>query len=163
MKQWQKDRNYRKYTNDDGTFTYVITVDGQDVPVNEDVYKAYSQADRRERYCAERDRGRLLSLDQMLDEGSETLMKHLAEQSIESAEEIAIKRIQEKEALLALTCLAPDERRLVQSVVMKCVTEQEYADTIGISQVAVHKRKEKILKKLFDLMVINPLGVWEGK
>jgi hypothetical protein len=31
MKNWQKDRNYRNYKNADGSFTCVITVDGEDV------------------------------------------------------------------------------------------------------------------------------------
>jgi len=38
-------------------------VNGKDVEVNEDVFKAYSQGDHRERYLVERDAGRLLSLE----------------------------------------------------------------------------------------------------
>ena len=52
MKKWQMDRNYRAYENLDGSFVYIIAVDGVDVEVNKDVYMAYSQSDRRERYLA---------------------------------------------------------------------------------------------------------------
>ena len=49
MKKWQESRNYRQVKNDAGEIiSYIITVDGIDVEVPEDVYRAYSQADRRE-------------------------------------------------------------------------------------------------------------------
>ena len=54
MKYWQKARNYRKYERENGMFVYIVTVD-EDVEVSAEVYQAYSQADRRERYQAERD------------------------------------------------------------------------------------------------------------
>jgi len=56
IQNWQKARNYRKYKQGD-TVAHVITVDRTQVVVGEEVYGAYAQADRRERYCAERDAG----------------------------------------------------------------------------------------------------------
>jgi len=48
----------------------VITVDGVDVEVSEEVFLAYSQADRRERYIAEEvEPGLVLSLDKLLEDG----------------------------------------------------------------------------------------------
>ena len=50
MKKWQEERNYRRIYNEAGeVIANIITVDGMDVNVAEDVYLAYSQADRRER------------------------------------------------------------------------------------------------------------------
>ena len=50
MKKWQEERNYRRVRNEAGeVIANIITVDGMDVEVPEDVYLAYSQADRRER------------------------------------------------------------------------------------------------------------------
>ena len=154
MQNWQKDRNYRKYKHDDGSVTYIITVDGEDVEVNEDVYKAYSKADRRERYCIERDAGRLLSLDRMDED--DVLLSFLTDEHIESAEDSAIRLLLIDQAMEAFALLSPEDQRLIQAVVMDGATEQEYADIIGVSQVAVHKRKKRILKKLFDFMVIKP-------
>ena len=54
MKKWQEERNYRRVRNEGGeVIANIITVDGMDVEVPEDVYLAYSQADRRERYVRE--------------------------------------------------------------------------------------------------------------
>ena len=154
MQNWQKDRNYRKYENADGSFVYVITVDGQDVGVTEDVYKTYSQADRRERYCAERDAGRLLSTDRLEEDGIS--LEGLTGEQAESAEDAVIEFMLIEEAMAALSLLPAVDRDLIRAVVMEGVTEQDYADATGVTQVAVHKRKKRILKKLSDLMVIKP-------
>ena len=54
MKKWQEERNYRRVRNEGGeVIANIITVDGMDVEVPEDVYLAYAQADRRERYIME--------------------------------------------------------------------------------------------------------------
>lgn len=54
MKKWQEERNYRRIRNEQGQIVAsIITVDGPDVAVSDEVYLAYSQADRRERYMTE--------------------------------------------------------------------------------------------------------------
>ena len=65
MKKWQEERNYRRVRSEGGeVIANIITVDGMDVEVPEDVYLAYAQADRRERYITEeQSSGKLLSLD----------------------------------------------------------------------------------------------------
>ena len=67
MKKWQEERNYRRVRSEAGeVIANIITVDGMDVEVPEDVYLAYAQADRRERYITEeQSSGKLLSLEQM--------------------------------------------------------------------------------------------------
>jgi hypothetical protein len=114
MQNWQKHRNYRKHMNPDGSFRYVITVEGRDVEITEAVYKAYSQSDRRERYCVERDAGRLLSLER-LDE-DDVLLSTLTEQLIESAEDTVIRALLKKQIIMAFDSLAPDERHLIQAL-----------------------------------------------
>ena len=71
MEKWQESRNYRRIKNENGeVIANIITVDGVDVEVTEEVYLAYSQMDRRERYLTEdAPAGKLLSLDQMEDDG----------------------------------------------------------------------------------------------
>jgi RNA polymerase sigma factor (sigma-70 family) len=152
MQKWQKDRNYRKYENEDGSFTYIIKVDGQNVEVNLDVYTVYSQADRRERYCAERDAGRLLSLDWM--DKDDFLLSLLSKDYIESAENAAFKTIQKQQVVAALNCLELKEKRLIHALIINDVSEREYAALIGLSQKGVNKRKHKILGKL-KKMVLN--------
>ena len=54
MKKWQETRNYRRIKDQNGIIINIITVDGVDVEVNDEVFLAYSQADRRERYITEK-------------------------------------------------------------------------------------------------------------
>ena len=150
MQKWQKARNYRKYKRADGTVAYVIRVDGEDVEVSAVVYKAYSQADRRERYCAERDAGRLLSLDRFEENG--ITLETLFGWHIESAEDLVIQAMLTERAAAAFMSLEPGERSLIQALVIDGVTERDYAGQIGMSQMGVNKRKHKILEKLSKLV-----------
>ena len=51
MKKWQESRNYRRVRDENGrVIANIITVDGIDVEVGEEVFLAYSQMERRERY-----------------------------------------------------------------------------------------------------------------
>ena len=154
MQSWQRVRNYRKIGNSDGSVTYIITVDGNDVEVSEEVFAAYSQADRRERYQTEREAGRLLSLDQMDED--DVLLTYLSSEHVESAEDAAIRRLFAEDALTALESLEADERRLIQAVVMDGMSERDYAASIGLSQKGVNKRKQKILEKLRKMVLKQP-------
>ena len=71
MEKWQENRNYRRIKDQNGNIVAnIITVDGMDVPVTEEVYAAYAKMDRRERYLSEDvPAGRLLSLEQMAEDG----------------------------------------------------------------------------------------------
>ncbi len=50
MTNWKKDRNYRKFKNADGSFTFVIVVDGEPVKVSADIYKEYARSARQLEY-----------------------------------------------------------------------------------------------------------------
>lgn len=146
MQYWKKDRNYRKYANADGSTRYVITVDGVDVEVAAEVYMAYAQADRRERYCYEREAGVLFSLERMAEDNRP--LGYFTDKYVESAEDTVLWRMRIAAALHALSRLEPEERLLIESVVMGGITEQAYAARIGITQKAVNKRKSRALKKI---------------
>ena len=54
MKNWKEERNYRRIKNKDGEIiANIITVDGVDVEVTDEVFLAYSQMNRQERYQEE--------------------------------------------------------------------------------------------------------------
>ena len=154
MKAWRKNRNYRKYKNMDGTFTHIITVDGQDVEVCPEVYTAYSQADRRERYCAERDSGRVFHFDG-ISKGKGDLLSYFLDCHIESAEITAIRNIFAAQLQAAFLMLDKDTRQLLEALVIDGVTEREYAALIGLSQKGVNKRKNRALEKLRNMLVLK--------
>lgn len=92
MKKWQESRNYRQIRNQSGEIiANIITVDGTDVEVPVDVYQAYAQADRRERYLLEeQSAGKSLSLEQM--EEDDLLPGYVGAETAPSAEEMALER-----------------------------------------------------------------------
>lgn len=70
MKNWQESRNYRRIKDENGAvIANIITINGVDVEVSEEVFLAYSQSDRRERYITEElEPGKILSLDKLLED-----------------------------------------------------------------------------------------------
>ena len=150
MQNWQKDRNYRKHENPDGSFTYVITIDGVDVEVSEEVYKAYSQSDRRERYCTETEVGLLLSLDRMDDE--DVLLSYMTDEHIESAEDTAMRNMSVQQIKAALPLLEGEEQELVQRLYFDGISIRQYAKDKGLSDFAIRHRERKVLAKLKKLL-----------
>lgn len=155
MKKWQESRNYRQFKNEAGEIiAYIITVDGVDVEVPEDVYRAYTQADRRERYLLEeQSAGKLLSLEQMAEDG--LLPCFVGAEATPSAEEEVLEREHMRDLaeakqvlLLAMLALNDADRELINALFFDGVSTREYAGRIGITQRAVIKRRDRILRDL---------------
>ena len=155
MKKWQESRNYRQIRNQNGEIiANIITVDGTDVEVPEDVYQAYAQADRRERYLLEeQSAGKSLSLEQM--EEDDLLSGYVGAETAPSAEEIALEweRAQElaerkQVLLLAMLALSDADRELITALFFDGVSTREYGRRIGVTQRAVIKRRDRILRDL---------------
>lgn len=150
MKYWQKNRNYRKHENADGTFRYVITVDGEDVEVTPEVYQAYAQADRKERYGYEREDGLLLSLERMEEDGMH--LSYLTDQHVESAEDTAIREILAGRMMDVLPQFLPEERELINQLFFQGISARELARSSGVYHRTVIYRRDKVLDKLRLLM-----------
>lgn len=150
MKYWQKDRNYRKYQNEDDTFRYVITVDGVDAEVSIEVYQAYAQADRKERYGYEREDGLLLSLDRMAEDGMH--LSYLTAQHVESAESSAIRDLMIEQMMDAVLLLSEEERKLIDQLFFQGTSARELARTVGVYHRTIIYRRDKVLEKIRRLM-----------
>ena len=145
MEKWQKDRNYRRIKDEDGNVVAnVITVDGVTVEVSDEVFLAYSQADRRERYLSERDAAEGLLSTGLLEVGS-----------VPSAEDSCLEREEnqtwenwKKMLPEVLKELEPDEQDLIQTLFFRGVSAREYARELGVYHQVVLHRKGKVLKKL---------------
>ena len=155
MKKWQEERNYRRVRSEAGeVIANIITVDGMDVEVPEDVYLAYSQADRRERYVREEQfSGKILSLEQMAED--DLLSDYVGAEAAPSAEEEALEREQTQSLsewkemlLLAMLSLNDADRELINALFFDGVSTRDYAARIGITQRAVIKRRDRILRDL---------------
>jgi DNA-directed RNA polymerase specialized sigma24 family protein len=150
MKYWQKARNYRKYEREDGTFFHIITVDGEDVEVSAEVYQAYSQADRRERYQAERDAGLVLSLNKLAED--EMQLSYLTDKHIESAEDTAIRSLLKAQLAEALALLSEEEQTLIHSIYFEGMSFRALSGQSGIPVMTLHDRICKIIVKMTKKM-----------
>ena len=155
MKQkWQESRNYRRFKDENGEVVRrVITVYGQDVEVSEEVFLAYSQAERRERYVEEYERGKVISLDRSLVDG--VSLRRLGIEPVESAEDttIALESESEFAKLLmalpaALSELSCADKELIQAIYFSNMSIREYARQHSVTHRAVIKRRNRILQAL---------------
>ena len=146
MQNWKKDRNYRKHKNEDGTFRYVITIEDEEIEVNADIYEAYSQSDRRERYIYECEAGLLLSLDRFDEDGMQ--LSYLTDRHVESAEDTVLHGIEQAQLLAALAHLNNEERELMDALFFRNISARELARESGVYHRTIIYRREKILEKL---------------
>ncbi len=146
--------------------TRYISIDEQEIPVIEEVYRAYmrpawaehKRKDREKRCaisngrgstkrctedcskCNKQRTGSVLSLDKFTEDGFEV------SEPIDLAELVADKLLLE-ELYHALEELAPDNRRIMELFSIG-LTEREIAADIGLSQKAINKRKTKLIAQL---------------
>lgn len=86
--------------------------------------------------------------------GREDSYERLLEQDVqfagetESVEETVLRRVEYGRLYQALALLSDDERELIERLYFQEQTEREAAGQMGIYHNAVHKRKNRILKKL---------------
>ena len=155
MNKWQEARNYRQIHNENGDVTaYIIRVDDVDVEVSAEVYNAYSNAERRERYVRENiESGRVLSLEKLLEDNIS--LRALNVDEYQSAEDevmdmvnMAEERKQKHRLASALTELDEEEKALINALFVERVPIREYAKCLGVHLNAVQYRRNKVLKKL---------------
>jgi RNA polymerase sigma factor (sigma-70 family) len=150
------------HDNQQATKQHTIEIDGQQIQVSEEVYRAYkrpawAEHKRKEREkrcvgadgnrctadcskCDKQRTGSVLSLDKFSAEGFDV------EDSVDLDELIADKFLFE-ELYAALQELDPENRRIIDLFSIG-MSEREIATDIGLSQKAINKRKTKIFAQL---------------
>lgn len=137
-----------------------IWVRGQFVEVTDEVYAAYMRGDRKMRYFeadlkSERpvygSNGEIKRVLPSREDSLDRLMEENARQfaaNAESVEDVVFRKLMADKLHTALMQLTKEERDLIYALFFDEKTESEVAKALGISQQAVHKRKNRILKKL---------------
>lgn len=121
---------------------YIAMKDGTKVPVTEEVYRAYKQPAWREH----KRRTIRAEFERSLERFEED---HAPISSNEVLENIVTDKILIETLLSALT---PQEKFIIDEIYFQDKSEREVAETINIAQQNVNKKKNKILKKLRDLL-----------
>lgn len=155
MKNWQESRNYRRIKDGTGAvIANIITVDGVDVEVTREVFLAYSQSERRERYITEElERGKVLSLDKLLED--KVPLNGLGVEQEPSAESVLMRRTDDQEKAgqkarlsAVLSELNENEKELIRALFFEGVSVREYARQLGVCHRTVIYRRDKLLEKL---------------
>ena len=71
--------------------------------------------------------------------------------SHESVEDIVIQKISAEKLHMALLRLPKKDQELIYALFYEEKTERVYAEQIGVSPSTVHRRREKIIEKLFEI------------
>ena len=125
---------------------YFIELNGRQIPVSKEVYYAFKRPAWRERKRRQVRAEKELSLEVFADAGFE----------IPSGQALVDEIVEDKLLLdmlsKALSELTEDERFLINELFFNDKSEREIACEIGVSQPAIHKRRNRILVKLKKLM-----------
>lgn len=150
MYDWKKSSNYRRVIDENGNVTPVITVDGVDVEVTEEVYAFYVKTDCHECYKEKRDSKKLTSLDEMLE-------RHIPVESLygycsPGFEDDALDADEAKRTLERIASVWPNlnekERGVIQALFIDGLSVREYAKRCGLHHSTMEERRDKALAKL---------------
>jgi RNA polymerase sigma factor (sigma-70 family) len=134
------------------TRKYRIWLNGRPVEVAREVYVAYYNMDRRERYLEERDLAHGKTLYSQLDDECVTGEDLLPDRDAVSVEEVVERLMMAEKLRQSIALLRKTERELIEALFFlnggDGMTEREYASQLGITQKGINKRKTKILAKL---------------
>ena len=69
-----------------------------------------------------------------------------------SIDELVVRKMETDKLISCIPLLEQEEQHLIRDLFYDGLTERNAAKKYGVSQVAIHKRKLRVLKKLKDLM-----------
>ena len=121
--------------------------------VTEEQYKEFYKSQRRQKYIDEQSaKNGDFSYDMLTtdDFNGEDILPDKSE----PLDEQIVQKIMTDKLKSALPLLAEDEQKLIREIFYENLSERTLAEEYGVSQVAIHKRKVKILEKLKKIMKI---------
>ncbi|WRS28340.1 sigma-70 family RNA polymerase sigma factor [Oscillospiraceae bacterium MB08-C2-2] len=133
---------------------YRIKVQGQLVPVSEEVYLTYHRMKRRETYLEERDTTNGVFYYSALDtEGTngEDVIPDLVSPRVE---DLIMDKLLAEKLHQCLAQLTKEEQELIFTLFFQNKSERQLAEETGIPQKTINDRRHKILVKLKKLMKI---------
>lgn len=130
---------------------FFLPLHGMLMEVTEETYRDYYRDKRRQKYIDERSR---LNGDVSYNalDTDETLGEDVFADEKTDVEAEVINKMTVAELRKAFLLLSPDERELIKILFIDGVTERKASEIYGVSQVAIHKRKNKILAKLKEFL-----------
>ena len=68
--------------------------------------------------------------------------------TINTPENIALEQMMIEALYQAIAALSAEEQALVQGLILKGMTEREYAEQMGVYRNAIHEKKVRVIKKI---------------
>lgn len=131
---------------------YIIRVQNQLVPVNEEVYFAYYQMKRRENYLEERDIKNGLfhysSLDTEETNGEDAIQDNISAH----VEDVVVDKLIKEKLHKCISMLSKEEQNLIFSIYFEGKTQTELEAETGVKQQTISYREFQIRKKLKKML-----------
>jgi DNA-directed RNA polymerase specialized sigma subunit len=138
--------------NQEERANYYLNIDGQAVPVSEQIYRVYQHYERKEEYFSydlktEKFQKETASFLPSREDSYERLLEKDRQfaASGQSVEEQAVSSVWLEELV---QCLSADERIILHKLYFEDKSERIASMELGISKTALHQRKVKLLQKL---------------
>jgi RNA polymerase sigma factor (sigma-70 family) len=125
---------------------YYITIDGKDVPVTEEVYRAFKRPAWKERKRREIRSEKERSLEAFMDDGYDIPSKQAL------VDELVEDKLLLDMLFNALLELTDDERDLINALFYEEKSERELSKDSGVPHPTIHSRKVSVLQKLKRLL-----------
>ena len=127
---------------------YYIRVPEALVEVSKEIYVEFYRSERRLRTLEEKDqRNGLISYNAFdTDEGLGE--EYVADLNSSSLEDLAIARLMQRKLRSSIEMLPAEDQELIHALFYEQMTEAEFGKRMGISQAAISKWKDRIIKKL---------------
>lgn len=131
---------------------YTVRVQGSLVEVTEEVYRAYYGIERHLLTLDEKDARNGKTLYSDLDTDETLGEEMLPDADAVSVEDAAIAHIFRKRLRGVLALLPSSERKLIDDIYFRNLSERQVSEETGVHYMTVHNRKVRVLKKLAKLM-----------
>ena len=130
---------------------YYIKIAGYFYQVSKEIYDEYRREDRRRRYLKEREKHTVILSYDVLEENGMYIQERIADETV-NVEEEAIHNMMIEKLRKGLSALSDEELYIIDHLIYQERTERELAKKLNISQVAVHKKKIRVLEKLKNFL-----------
>jgi RNA polymerase sigma factor (sigma-70 family) len=131
---------------------YQIKVQGQLVPVSEEVYFTYHRMKRRETYLEERDTSNGVFYYSAMDTGETTGEDGIPDLISSRVEDVVMDKLITEKLHQCLDQLTDAEQELIHALFFRGISERQWATETGLHNMTIHDRKIKILAKLKKMM-----------
>ncbi|MEL1135300.1 sigma factor-like helix-turn-helix DNA-binding protein [Desulfitobacterium sp. THU1] len=131
---------------------YRIKVQGQLVPVSEEVYVTYHRMKRREIYLEERDTANGVFYYSAMDTAETTGEDGIPDLVSPRVEDVVMDKLITEKLHRCLNQLTSAEQELIFTLFFQNKSEHQMAVETGIPRMTIHNRKKRILARLKKLM-----------